>query len=465
MSFYGFIDTHLLLPIGDLVYGSNVARQLRNLQKNEFLSNEAIREIQDKKLQKLVRHCHDTVPYYQRLFCELGVNPDDIRCREDLQVLPVLTKQTIRDHYSEMFSTAISEKRRRSESTGGSTGTPLRYCTDKKEWSLQRASTFRAWKSYGLALGDKVFSIVGNAITQKSGLSLKSLYDHVIVRNHKYSSADMSDACQQQLLENFKKIRPSAVRGYGSTLVVFARYLNKVGYRPVGIKAVLTTGEVLLPNYRMELEQVFNAPVYDAYGAGDGGIVSHECAAHKGLHITEELCVIEITDKSGNVLPDGETGFVTATDLGNYVFPFIRYQVGDMSYIETEECPCGRHTRRFGEIMGRAGKLLFNKQGVPISPTMLPIMLYPNLDYHSQQNQLEYNKIDRFQIRQDSEGDIQILLKMKEGSDELTIMDSIVENYQRHFVDSKVSLTIVDDIPPLPSGKEDYCVSEYNKYI
>ena len=88
-----------------------------------------------------------------------------------------------------------------------------------------------------------------------------------------------------------------------------------------------------MPNYRMELKEVFNAPVFDAYGAGDGGIVSHECPCHNGLHITEELCVIEITDREGNVLPDGETGFVTATDLENYVFPFLRYHVGDMSYI------------------------------------------------------------------------------------------------------------------------------------
>ena len=464
MSFYSFIDEKFLLPIGDLIYGSDIARQLKELKRNEFLPSERVKEIQDQKIRKLIQHSYETVPYYHKLFDSLGLTPDEIQGRDDLPKLPVLTKQMIRDHYDELFSTAIDPKRCRESSTGGSTGTPLQFCTDKREWSLQRASSFRAWQSYGLNIGDKIFSIGGNSLTKKKNdLALKSIYDRVIVRNYKFSSADVSDACQQQHLEEFKKIQPSAVRGYGSSLVIFARYLKKVGYQPTGVKVVLTTGEVLMPNYRFELEQVFNAPVFDAYGAGDGGIVSHECHCHDGLHISEELCAIEITDKEGHVLPDGETGFVTTTDLENYVFPFIRYHVGDMSYIKSDDCACGRHTRRFGEIMGRAGKLLYNKQGVPISPLMLPIMLYRDNDYHIAANVEIYNKIDRFQIRQDKEGDIQILLKLKDPNQDLDQFNYIVTNYSNHFVGSIVSMVFVEEIPTLPSGKEDFCFSEYRQ--
>ena len=64
----------------------------------------------------------------------------------------------------------------------------------------------------------------------------------------------------------------------------------------------------------------------------------------------------------------------------------------------------------------------------------MPIMMYPNLDYHNLESQILYNKIDKFQIRQNATGDIRILLKMKDKA---------------------------DDIPVLPSGKEDYCVSDY----
>ena len=93
---------------------------------------------------------------------------------------------------------------------------------------------------------------------------------------------------------------------------------------------------------------------------------------------------------------------------------------------------------------------------------MLPIMMYPDLDYHKLENQVLYNKIDRFQIRQDKQGDIQILLKMKDKADETDQFNFIVDNYEKHFVGSRVTLTFVNEIPTLPSGKVDYSVSEYS---
>ena len=462
MSFYNYIDRHILLPVADSIYHSSIAKRLKELEHNDFLSHEELQAIRDEKLRKLVRHCYETVPYYTKLFDSLGLKPDDIQTSDDLQKLPVLTKQIIRDNYDDMFSTAVDPKRFKKCSTGGSTGTPLKFCTDADEWSGQKAATLRAWEWYGVELGDRIFSLGGNSIVKKKKhFSLKNIYDVVIMRNYKHSSADVSDECMQRHYESFMRIKPKAMRGYGSSLYIFARYIEKMHLPTCPLKAILTTGEVLMPEYRRKLEEVFKAPVYDDYGAGDGGILTHECPKREGLHITEEMCIIEITDKQGNVLPDGTTGYVATTDLENYAFPFLRYHVGDMAYIKPELCSCGRQTRLIGQVMGRAGKLMYNKQGVPISPTMLPIMFYPDLNYHVPEYQALYNKIDKFQIRQDAKGDIRILLKMKLVDYEKSQYDYIIDNYRNHFVDSEVSLEFVDDIPCLPSGKEDYCVSEF----
>ncbi|MBO4599687.1 MAG: phenylacetate--CoA ligase family protein, partial [Bacteroidales bacterium] len=412
MTLYNYLDKYAFLPLGDLVYGSEVGAKLKEMRRNDMLSEQEICDIQNKKLQRLVSHCYSTVPYYTRLFDKCGIRPEQIKTRDDLQLLPILTKQLIRENYDDLFSTAVNPKRLRKSSSGGSTGMPLKFCTDSAEWSSWKASTLRAWEWYGLHLGDKIFSLGGSSISKKKQLlSFKGLYDRVIMRNYKYSSADVTDEGMQRNYEAFMKLSPQAVRGYGSSLYILARYIEKKGLPVCPIKVVLTTGEVLLSEYRRKLEEVFRAPVYDAYGAGDGGILSHECPKREGLHITEEACIIEITDKEGNVLPTGETGFVCTTDLDNYVFPFLRYHVGDMAYIKAEKCSCERHTRLIGEVMGRAGRLMYNKQGVPISPTVLPMMFYPQMDYHNAEYQKVYNKIDKFQIRQDGQGDIRILLK------------------------------------------------------
>lgn len=462
MSLYNILDRYLFLPIGDLVYGSSVVSKFKEMMHNDHLSESEIREIQDSKLQKLVKHCYETVPYYTKMFDRLGIKPEQIKSREDLKVLPVLTKQIIRENYEDLFSKAISPKRWRKSSTGGSTGMPLKFCTDSTEWSSWKASTLRAWEWYGLHLGDKIFSLGGSSINKrKATFTFKGLYDRIIMRNYKYSSADVSDESMQRNYEAFMMLKPKAVRGYGSALYIFARYIEKMDLPLSPVKVVLTTGEVLMPEYRRKLEEVFGAPVYDAYGAGDGGILSHECVKREGLHITEEACIIEITDKEGVPLPDGEVGYVCTTDLDNYVFPFLRYHVGDMAYLKKEPCTCGRHTRLIGEVMGRAGKLIYNKQGVPISPTVLPMMFYPELNYHNTEFQKVYYKIDKFQIRQDVQGDICILLKLKDKNEPHEQFDYVKTNYRNHFVGSEVELKFVDEIPTLPSGKEDYCVSEY----
>lgn len=463
MGIYNFIDRNILLPIGDLIYGSSVRSRLVEFRRYDQLTSAEILDLQNKKLRELVRHCYENVPYYTRLFDRLGLKPEDIQTRADLVKLPILTKQVIRDNYDDMIPKDMPSARLIRSSTGGSTGTPLQFCKDANEWSGQKAATLRAWEWYGLHLGDKIFSLGGNSIVKKKKkFSYKNIYDEVIMRNFKHSSADVTDEGMQNHYESLMKLRPKAIRGYGSSLYIFARYIEKRQLPVCPIKVVLTTGEVLVPEYRRKLEKVFQAPVYDEYGAGDGGILSHECPQREGLHIEESLCVIEITDKTGNVLPDGQVGYVTTTDLENYAFPFLRYHVGDMAYIKPGDCLCGRKSRRFGEVLGRAGRLVYNKQGVPISPTMLPIMMYPDLNYHLYENQVLYNKIDKFQIRQDKNGDIRILLKMKDKSDEIAELYEFVKmNFEKHFIDSEVSLFFVTEIPVLPSGKEDYCISEF----
>ena len=462
MSIYSCLDKHLLLPIADILMSRGVTKEWKVMQTAENYSEDELLGLQNKRLQMLVQHCYAHVPYYRNLFKSLSLQPDDIKTREDLCKLPVLTKQIIRDHYDELIADNISDDKALNGSTGGSTGTPLKFKKDVQTWNMAWASSFRAWEWYGYHLGEKMFTLGGNSLVKKTkGISAKDMFDKVIMRNLKRSSSEVDDEAMRKHYEAFMRYKPVAMRGYASSLVIFARYIEKNKLQLHQLRLVLTTGEMLMPDYRETIERVFNCKVYDAYGAGDGGIAAHECLLQQGMHLSEERCVVEITDKEGNVLPDGQTGYVCATDLGNYAFPFLRYHVGDMAYIKPEKCFCGRASRVLGQVMGRAGRLLYNKQGVPLSPTMLPFMLYPEKDYHNPTSVEVYNKIDRFQFRQDKEGNIRVLLKLKNPNEEKSQFDYIITNCQDHFVDSKVSVEFVEEIPTLPSGKEDYCVSEY----
>ena len=466
MSVYSKINKTILLPIADRITGRGIRKEWDLMNRMDMVSEEDLIALQNQRLQALVRHCYENVPYYTRLFDSLKLEPSDIRTREDLQKLPILTKQMVRDNYADLISKDIHIRNYQNASTGGSTGTPMQFKKDVGTWNMAWASSFRAWEWYGYHLGEKMMTLGGNSLVKKRKiLTPKDIFDIVIMRNMKRSSAKIDDTALMQHYNAYMNYKPSALRGYASSFAVFARYIERNNLPIHPIKVILTTGEILMPEYREIIERVFQCPVYDEYGAGDGGVNAHECPLKDGLHISEERCVVEITDKDGNVLKDGEIGYVTATDLGNYAFPFLRYQVGDMAYIKPEKCTCGRASRVLGQVIGRVGKLIYNKQGVPVSSITIDNMMFINCDYHTKEHDEVYNRIDKFQIRQDKFGDIQILIKPKNPKEDPHLFDYCIDNFAKHFIDSKIELKFVQEIPLLSSGKMDYCVSEYDKLL
>jgi Coenzyme F390 synthetase len=126
------------------MYGSSVRSRLVEFRRYDRLTSKEISDLQNSKLRKLVRHCYENVPFYTKLFDRLGLKPEDIQNPNDLKKLPILTKQIIRDNYNDLMSTSIPSSRLIKSSTGGSTGTPLQFCKDAKEWSGQKAATLRA---------------------------------------------------------------------------------------------------------------------------------------------------------------------------------------------------------------------------------------------------------------------------------------------------------------------------------
>lgn len=461
---YPVLDIKLFFPLGELFLKSSILSDYEFLMKTDWCTREELDNLQNQLLRNLIKHCYEKVPYYRELLDSLKLKPENIQTKEDLLKLPILTKKIIRENFDKLISIDYEKRKTKIHSTGGSTGTPLQFLTDLKTWSMSWAATLRAWNWYGFNLGEKIFTLAGNSLVSKKKLITKNkIFNKYLFRNFKFNSYGMKETDMEIYYKNFMKIKPSAIRGYPSSIYIFAKYIQDNRLKIYPVKMILTTGEVLLSEYRSKIQEVFQAPVFDNYGAGDGGIATHECYMHEGLHIAEEKAIIQICDKEGRLLKDGEIGNVIVTDLHNYVFPFIRYEVGDFAVMKRGFCSCGRKSKLLGEVLGRSGRLLYNKNGEPISPTMLPVLLYPYLDYESYENQVTYNKIDKFQIQQDEKGDLSILLKMKKKEDEIFEKYSyVIENYEKVFVNSKINLFFVDEIPPLPSGKEDYVVSNFN---
>ena len=105
-SLYEPLFRHVLFP----AYESGLRRRktlayLREYERQQWLDPEQIDALQWRKLQALLRHCWDHVPYYRQTWSALGIaSPEDIRDRAHFARLPVLDKPTIRANFDRLIA-------------------------------------------------------------------------------------------------------------------------------------------------------------------------------------------------------------------------------------------------------------------------------------------------------------------------------------------------------------------------
>ena len=140
---------------------------------------------------------------------------------------------------------------------------------------------------------------------------------------------------------------------YASMLGVLAGEAD-AGRLRIAPRRVLATSEPLLPEVRRAAEQSFHAPVANCWGTSEGGVLAVGCWRSEGMHLNEDLVVIEPVDEAGRPVPPGErSAKVLLTVLFNPVMPLIRYELTDEVVVLDEPCPCGSAHRRIADVQGR----------------------------------------------------------------------------------------------------------------
>ena len=133
-------------------------------QKTQWWSREALTELQNEQLRILIAHAYDSVPYYRRVMTERRLTPADFKTVDDLPKLPVLTREDVRRHGSEL----ISRKVRRSDlacgHTSGTTGSPLQFYWDKQTCLVNNVADWRQKYWAGLKYGEPHAMLLGRTI-------------------------------------------------------------------------------------------------------------------------------------------------------------------------------------------------------------------------------------------------------------------------------------------------------------
>ena len=418
----------------------------RKLVQNQWKSYKELEEEQEKQLRYMIDLAYKNVPYYHKLFDNLKLRPEDIKKVGDLEKLPILTKEIIKQNWEDFKPVNLNKLRYYENATGGSTGTPFRYRLHKFDRFLGGALLYRGWGYGGYKLSDRMVFLAGASLNigTKSYLAKRV---HEVARNIKMlSSYDMGEKELRQYINIINSFKPKFLRGYASSIYFFAKWIEENNMNIYSPLAVFTTAEKLFPNTREKLESVFNCNVYDAYGLNDGGVSAYECSEHSGLHIDTERAIMEIVDEKGDQL-ESSKGKILATSLYNYAMPFIRYDSGDLGHITNDICGCGRGYKLLKEVVGRQYEVLKTPEGKYVFGGFFT------------KNLLKIDGVKEYQIVQKKIDKITIKIVPKEDFDEKQL-DKIREIIRERSEGWNVEFEFVDKIERTGAGKYKFIRNE-----
>ena len=314
--------------------GANAA--IRELDQHELLNSEELRRVTLGKLQKLLLHAIENVPFYKDHLQRLELTDSLSDLHESFLSVPALSKATINDNRQSMISTNLDGNGLDDNSTSGSTGEKLLFYTDWRSGAFRKATVRRSQRWLGVLPGDPEVRLWGSPIDINRAKSLRGFVHTAISREKMLSAYSMDEQSLNSYLKFCLRFKPKLLIGYPSALSVFAAYLESQGARIPSLVAISCSAETLYEHDREYLAKIFEAPVFNRYGCREVGDIANEAPDADGLIVNSDRLFVEILNGKGEPCAPGEQGEVVVTDLENYGMPLIRYRIGDLACWSSE---------------------------------------------------------------------------------------------------------------------------------
>lgn len=352
--------------------------------KFKAISREQLRAEQNEKFLRCVARAWQ-IPFYQRLWGNAGVKPEDIRSLDDITRLPVFGKHEIMasveanpplgDFHGWQDGTEAGNKPLVFHTTSGTTGRPQPLVFSPHSREVQSLLLARLYRWQGMAPGDVVHSVYGHGMIN-GGHYVREAVTHYT--QALFCSAgtgiEMRSAQQVQLMKNM-----------GATVIVgFADYIKKLA--DVAREQGLEPGRdipvrMICGHLGRESRESLSAAwggveLYDWYGVGDTGAIAGQGPDQDGLYLMEDAQYVEILGvDDGQIVADGETGDMVVTCLyKDDIYPIIRFNTHDVTRVLTTPSTLGMNLRRIEGFLGRSDNMV-KIRGINVFPqAMAPIL-------------------------------------------------------------------------------------------
>jgi phenylacetate-CoA ligase len=338
------------------------------------ISRDELRSRQEQRFLETVKRGWE-IPFFQRHWGAVGLEPVDIRGLDDIGKIPPYTVKELRESierappFGDFMGMSPADGARMPlvlQTSGGTTGLPRPMLYAPRDREVMAILGGRRFALHGVQPGDRMM------VTYSLGLGNGGMAPREAI--WRYSGAvpimtgSGASTPTRRQIEIAKAWGINVILGFPSYLrhlAIVAKEEMGIDPHSLGIRAL---GSHLGQEDRQRIEELWNAPCHDAYGTHESGMMAAECGERSGMHIQEDAVILEIADtQTGELLPEGEKGAVYITTLYRWGAPQIRFNINDVSRIIPGPCACGGTFRRLDRIFGRNDTMV-KLRGVNVFP-------------------------------------------------------------------------------------------------
>jgi phenylacetate-CoA ligase len=241
--------------------------------------------------------------------------------------------------------------------------------------------------------------------------------------------------------------QPKYLFGFASAMYVIAQFISERGYdgRSLGLKLLVTFGEILYDWQRDEFAKVFGCPTADEYCAIEVGVIAYEHPCDD-MHIMDDYMIAEIIKSD----PQDEFGEVIVTNLENWGSPLIRYNLQDLAYPFEESfiCLLSLGFSRLESVVGRHNDTIRLPDGRIVHSAFFTGFV----------KELEY--VHNFQVNQKLPDSFEVLIVTETVEEALEVERFIQARMHKRLGTVDVCVKRVPAIPTEASGKLRFVRSE-----
>lgn len=434
--FYNNLLENLLLPVGDAILGTTYIKELKRWRQIQKMDEQQLKQLSSAKLNSVLKHAVENIPAYAFL-----KNKPELKISD----FPITHKADIKRNIDNFMWHPEKKNNLILEKSSGSSGIQGEIYMNKQEQSKIIALQTLLWEWAGYQIG---YPMLQTGMTTNRGF-VKSVKDFLFRVDYN-SAFGLNEKVVLDVLQNFKRKKRNFFGGYASSLNIFAITAKKYNLNQIQFDAVISWGDKLFDHYRKAIEETFQTKVYDTYGTTEGFVIGGQKDL-PFLYILTPMVHVEIVDKHGNEVRDGELGYVVVTHLDAFEMPLIRYYLGDLAIkMPKDEYPLQKELAfpLFKKIIGRDTDMVVTPGG-----RYMIVHSFTVIFEHCKE-------IKQFRVIQNQKESITIEYIPDEGFNTVIldslrkkIIDQLGEEIIIHFEEKEI-------IPPTPSGKPQIVISQ-----